>query len=67
MSNKPKGVMRLTEYFPTKGERRHTAMVCKAKKYGYKHPGSKTMSTLRKIISTKYSQTPIGLRRLFGK
>lgn len=36
MSNKPKGVKRLTEYFPTKGERSHMAMVCEAKKQGLK-------------------------------
>ena len=40
MSNKPKNVKRLTEYYPTKGERRHTAMVREAKKQGFKHPGS---------------------------
>lgn len=67
MSNKPKGVKRLTEYFPTKGECRHTAMVREAKKQGYKHPGSKTMSTLRRIIPAKYSQMPLALRRSFGK
>ena len=67
MSNKPKDVMHLIEYIPTKGERRHTAMVREAKKQGYKHPGSKTINILSRIIPTKYSQIPLGLKRLFGK
>ena len=58
MSNKPKNVKRLTEYYPTKGERRHTAMVSEAKKQGLKHPGSKPMSILRNIVpTTKISNT----------
>lgn len=49
MSNKPKNAKRLTEYHPTKGERRHTAMVREAKKQGFKHPGSKPMRVLKYI------------------
>ena len=49
MSNKPKNVKRLTEYHPTKGERRHTAMVREAKKQDFKHPYSKHMRVLRYI------------------
>lgn len=49
MSNKPKNVKRLTEYHPTKGECRHTAMVREAKKQGFKHPGSKPMRVLKYI------------------
>lgn len=49
MSNKPKNVKRLTEYHPTKDERRHTAMVREAKKQGFKHPGSKPMRVLKYI------------------
>lgn len=58
MSNKPKNVKRLTEYYPTKGERRHTAMVSEAKKQYLKHPGSKPMCILCNIIPTsKISST----------
>ena len=32
MSNKPKRVKRLTEYYPTKNKRSHIAMVREAKK-----------------------------------
>lgn len=67
MSNKPKGVKRLTEYFPTKGERRHITMVREAKKQGLKHPSSKPMRILRNIEPTKYSKVPYSIRRLLGK
>lgn len=67
MSNKPKDVKRLTEYYPTKGERRHTAMVREAKKQGLKHPGSKPMHILRNIVPIKYNLVPKAIRRLFGK
>lgn len=53
MSNKLKNTKRLVEYIPTVGERRHTAMVREAKKQGYKHPGSKLINVLRRIISIK--------------
>lgn len=65
MSNKPKNVKRLTEYYPTKAERRHKSMVLEAKKQDFKHPGSKSMSVLSRIISTsKVSST---LRRLLHR
>ena len=66
MSNKPKGVKRLTKYEPTKGERRHTNMVNVAKNAELKHPGSKPIRVLRNIIPTKatiYSK----FKHLFGK
>lgn len=53
MSNKSKGVKRLTEYFPTKGERTHEGLVKQAKAFASKrvsfskHQGSKKHSTLR--------------------
>lgn len=53
MSNKPKGVKRLTEYYPIKSERTHEGLVKQAKafankRYGFsKHQGSKKHSTLR--------------------
>ena len=50
MSNKPKNVKRLTEYHPTKGERRHESEVSAAKRAGFKHPGSKTDKTLYYIV-----------------
>lgn len=53
MSNKPKGVKRLTKYELTKGERRHTSMVNVAKSAGLKHSGSKPMCILHNIIPTK--------------
>lgn len=53
MSNKFKNSKRIVEYIPTVGERRHTAMVREAKKQEYKHPGSKSMNILRRIIPTK--------------
>ena len=53
MSNKHKNTKRLVEYVPTVGERRHTAIVREAKKQGYKHPGSKLINVLRRIISIK--------------
>ena len=53
MSNKSKNVKRLVEYIPTVGECRHTAMIREAKKQGYKHPGSKPISILRRIIPAK--------------
>lgn len=65
MSNKPKNAKRLTEYYPTKGERRHTAMVHEAKKQGLKHPGSKHMRILSNIVPSKYAIKAI--RSLFGK
>lgn len=65
MSNKPKNVKRLTEYYPTKCERRHTAMVREAKKQGLKHPGSKSMRILSNIIPSKYAIKAI--RSLFNK
>ena len=67
MSNKPKNVKRLVTYYPTKGERCHMAMVREAKKQGLKHPGSRPMRILRNIVPTKYSNSTIGLRRLFSK
>lgn len=67
MSNKPKNVKRLTEYYPTKGERRHTAMVREAKKQGLKHPGSKPIRVLSNIVPSKYNLIPKAIRRLFGK
>lgn len=67
MSNKPKNVKRLIEYHPTKGERCHMAMVREAKKQGLKHPGSRPMRILSNIVPAKYSNSPIGLRRLFNK
>ena len=65
MSNKPKNVKRLIEYYPTKGERRHTAMVREAKKQGLNHPGSKPMQILSNIVPSKYAIKAI--RSLFGK
>lgn len=53
MSNKPKNVKRLVEYIPNKAERRHTALVREAKKQGYKHSGSKHISSLKRIIPAK--------------
>lgn len=53
MSNKPKGVKRLVPFKPTKGERRHIAMVREAKKQGISHPGSKPLIILSNIIPTK--------------
>lgn len=53
MSNKPKSVKRLTEYYPTKGERTHEGFVKQAKafaskRFGFsKHQGSKKHSILR--------------------
>jgi hypothetical protein len=53
MSNKPKDVKRLTEYYKTPGERTHEGLVKSAlavgsKRYGYsKHQGSKKHSTLK--------------------
>lgn len=67
MSNKPKNVKHLTEYYPTKGERRHTAMVREAKKQGFKHPGSKPIRILSNIVPIRYNLIPNAIRRLFGK
>lgn len=53
MSNKSKGVKRLTEYTKTPGERTHEGLVKQAKaftskRFGFsKHQGSKKHSTLR--------------------
>lgn len=53
MSNKPKGVKRLTEYTKTPGKRTHEGLVKQAKafaskRFGFsKHQGSKKHSTLR--------------------
>ena len=55
MSNRFKSFKRLVEYTPTKGERRHIAMVREAKKQGFKHPGSKPMHILRNIVPIKLS------------
>lgn len=65
MSNKPKNAKRLTEYYPTKGERRHTAMVREAKKQGLNYSGSKPMRILSNIVPSKYAIKAI--RSLFGK
>lgn len=53
MSNKPKGVKRLTKYTKTPGERTHEGLVKQAKAFASKlfgfskHQGSKRHSTLR--------------------
>lgn len=53
MSNKPKGVKRLTEYTKTPGERTHEGLIKQtkafaSKRFGFsKHQGSKKHSTLR--------------------
>lgn len=53
MSNKPKGVKRLTEYYKTPCERTHEGLIKQAKafaskRFGFsKHQGSKKHSTLR--------------------
>lgn len=53
MSNKPKGVKRITEYTKTPGERTHEGLVKQAKAFASKlfgfskHQGSKKHSTLR--------------------
>lgn len=65
MSNKPKDVKRLTKYYPTKAERRHKSVVLEAKKQGLKHSGSKSMSTLSRIIPTSVVSNT--LRRLFHR
>lgn len=65
MSNKPKGVKRLTEYNPNKAERRHKLMVLEAKKQGFKHPGSKSINALSRIIPTSVASST--LRRLLHR
>ena len=62
MSNRFKSFKRLVEYIPTKGERRHIAMVREAKKQGFKHSGSKPMHILRNIVPIKLSSK---LNKLF--
>lgn len=55
MSNKPKGVKRLTEYHKTSGERHHegllkTAKAFATKRFGFsKHQGSKPNSVLAQM------------------
>ena len=41
---------RIYSYNKTKGERRHEHEVATAKRYGIKHPGSKTAKTLHNIV-----------------
>lgn len=65
MSNKPKGVLRLTKYNKTVGERRHEALVREVKKQGYKHPGSKSLRSLLNIVPMSFKKATY-LGKLFN-
>ena len=43
-------VSRIYSYNKTKGERRHEHEVATVKRYGIKHPGSKTAKTLHGVV-----------------
>lgn len=65
MSNKPKGVLRLTKYNKTVGECRHEALVREVKKQGYKHPGSKFLRSLLNIVPMSFKKATY-LRKLLN-
>lgn len=63
MSNKPKGVKRIYPLTENKATSRHRHLVAEAKKQGYKHPGSKSLISLLRIIPMKITTR---LSKLFG-